>query len=74
MGSKSKTETPLRLLAALLEQRTWSQAELARRVEVQFGPQHLMDAAWASTDVQCATTSSPLGGEFGGTPSAEAHP
>jgi biotin operon repressor len=34
VGSKSKTETPLRLLAALLEQRTWSQAELARRVEV----------------------------------------
>lgn len=35
MGSKSTTETPLRLLAALLEKRTWAQAELARHVEVQ---------------------------------------
>jgi len=35
VGSKSKTETPLRLLAALLEKRTWTQAELARHVDVQ---------------------------------------
>jgi predicted DNA-binding transcriptional regulator YafY len=35
MGARSNTETPLRLLAALLEQRTWTQAELARRVGVQ---------------------------------------
>lgn len=35
MGSRSNTETPLRLLAALLEQRMWSQADLARRVGVQ---------------------------------------
>jgi hypothetical protein len=61
MGARSNTETPLRLLAALLEQPTWTQAELARRVG-------------AHTDVQCVTTSSPLGGELGGTPSAEAHP
>ncbi|MCA9642815.1 MAG: winged helix-turn-helix transcriptional regulator, partial [Myxococcales bacterium] len=35
MGARSNTETPLRLLAALLERRTWTQAELARRVGVQ---------------------------------------
>jgi predicted DNA-binding transcriptional regulator YafY len=35
MGARSKTETPLRVLAALLEQRTWKQAELARHVGVE---------------------------------------
>jgi predicted DNA-binding transcriptional regulator YafY len=35
MGARSKTETALRVLAALLEQRTWAQAELARHVGVE---------------------------------------
>lgn len=35
MGARSKTETALRVLAALLEQRTWKQAELARHVGVE---------------------------------------
>ncbi|MCA9641816.1 MAG: winged helix-turn-helix transcriptional regulator, partial [Myxococcales bacterium] len=35
MGARSSTETALRVLAALLEQRTWKQAELARHVGVE---------------------------------------
>ena len=35
MGARSKTETALRVLASLLEQRTWKQAELARHVGVE---------------------------------------
>src|SRR3954468_2117222 len=34
MGQKSKTETVVAVLQALLQQRSWSQAELARHVDV----------------------------------------